>query len=626
MQSPQTTLTRWCIWFFLANALFFLLIGLNYLPTISWLDSEYLNHHSKTVLKIFALFAYLGQFGLLALLPILILIPIIYLLPKQKIIFPLVILLASLMSVLLILDMMTYKLYHFHLNRAVIDFILRGTGDEVLGLSKLEYGISFAIVLGTLILETALAIFLWRYLIQPNRCQGYVKWFITFFGLSLYTSYLMLIYSSGLFLHRVLYDATHFLPFYTEIFQTLLPIKNNPGQMERAAESYLIQPKKVNAPLNYPLHTLQCTPAKQPLNIVVMVIDAWRFDMVNQAITPNITQFAHNAWTFSNHLSGGNATGPGIFSLFYGLPASYWTAMETQHRGPVLIDELLKQHYQMGIFGSAPLSLPPFHKTVFAAIHPLSLKTLGPNPYVRDKLITEKFKQFLAQAVTQPQPFFSFLFYDGAHSYCSYKKDLHPLVPAVKHCNRLELTNQADITPYFNRYKNALMLVDEQVNEVLTALKEKHILDNTVVVITGDHGEEFNDNHRDFVGHASNFTRYQTATPLIVYWPYETPHHYTHQTSHFDVAPTLLHKLLGCQTPFTDYSLGKSLLDTSARPYLIINSYIALGVVEPERITYLSPTGSVRIEQPDSQPNPNTQLNLPVMRHVFQDLRRFYRV
>ena len=38
--------------------------------------------------------------------------------------------------------------------------------------------------------------------------------------------------------------------------------------------------------------------------------------------------------------SGGNCTQPGIFSLFYGIPPTYWDATVSQHRPPVLLDEL----------------------------------------------------------------------------------------------------------------------------------------------------------------------------------------------------------------------------------------------------------------------------------------------
>ena len=136
--------------------------------------------------------------------------------------------------------------------------------------------------------------------------------------------------------------------------------------------------------LHYPLHPLICYSPATPLNIVIIVIDAWRFDMLNQQVTPHIQQFAQKAWQFNNHWSGGNTTQPGIFTLFYGLPGSYWSAALQQQQNPALIQQLLQQHYKMGIFASAALTLPAFNKTVFTGIPNLQIITKGALPADRD--------------------------------------------------------------------------------------------------------------------------------------------------------------------------------------------------------------------------------------------------
>ncbi len=35
----------------------------------------------------------------------------------------------------------------------------------------------------------------------------------------------------------------------------------------------------------------------------MIVLDAWRFDMLNSQVTPNIARFAKNAWVFNNNLA-----------------------------------------------------------------------------------------------------------------------------------------------------------------------------------------------------------------------------------------------------------------------------------------------------------------------------------
>jgi membrane-anchored protein YejM (alkaline phosphatase superfamily) len=337
-------------------------------------------------------------------------------------------------------------------------------------------------------------------------------------------------------------------------------------------------------------------------------------------------RFSNDAWVFKNHFSGGNSTGPGVFSLFYGMPATYWTSMQVQKTGPVLLEELIKQHYQMGVFTSASPQTPALHRTVLQAIKDLQTRQQpGATPDERDRVVTEKFNQFIDRVASTQQPFFSFLFYDSAHTYCSTHDHLGHFHPEKRNCNRLTFTNQTNPVPYRNRYKNALSYVDLQIEQVLTSLKKHRLLDNTIVLITGDHGEEFNDNHLGYWGHASNFTHYQVQTPLIIHWPKQPARVFTHQTNHFDIAPTLMAGLARCKAYPSDYSLGRNLLDTRKRPYLIINSYIDFGIVESDRITTIFPIGNYHIDQLNGQPIAEANLNVATMRQVFQDLRRFYK-
>jgi hypothetical protein len=50
----------------------------------------------------------------------------------------------------------------------------------------------------------------------------------------------------------------------------------------------------------------------------------------------------------------------------------------------------------------------------------------------------------------------------------------------------------------------------------LDLLDKYDIDDNTIVIITADHGQEFNENKLNFWGHNGNFTKYQTQVPLII--------------------------------------------------------------------------------------------------------------
>lgn len=623
MKSAQQQLLRWCFWFFFFNACLVWLISLNYYPNFFPVSLTLFTKTGIEFLAFFLFFSYIGQFGLLVFMPGCVLIIFSLIFPKRFWIVLLAIVIATTTVMLIIADSFVYNLFRFHINGIVMNLVMNGVGNEAFGFSSHEWLIGLAILCGLLSIELLSAWWLWRVIIAKDRWLGWGKWIIIFISTCAYLSYSMIVFSADSMTHRFLIMGARFLPLYEDFLGLLLPSKNGKIALQRTQERYFIQPPQATGILHYPNHPLQFK-KQPPLNIVIIGIDAWRFDMLNKQVMPYLAEFAKNAWVFSQHSSGGNSTGPGIFSLFYSVPSTYWTAMETEHQSPLLIEQLIKRHYQLGIFASGTLQMPDFQHTIFQALKNLQLEAEGATPYSRDQKITQEFSEFIMQARKKNQPFFSYLFYDSAHGYCSVDEALAPFKPAVAVCNRYSLTNQSDPAPYFNRYKNALRLVDAQIQTVIKTLRDQHLLTNTIIIITGDHGEEFNDNHLNYWGHAGNFTQYQVQTPLVVYWPGKKPAFFTHQTSHYDVVPTLMQDVFGCQNNPQDYSIGKNLLDTTTRDYLIVGSYIAFGVIEPNQITNIYSTGNFSIINSHGQTQPEKKLNVSLMQKVFKETRHFY--
>lgn len=619
MNLGRQSLLRWCIWFFLGHVLLFWLIGLIYLPSIPQLGMDH-------AIDVFVLFSYLGHLALLAVSPCLILVPIILLSSWRRVIFILSIAIATLTSSFLLLDTIVYNLYQYHLNGVVLTLAYHGITQDIFGLSVFEKFFPIIIFTVFMMVEWFYARWLWRRLSVRPFLRGWFKWIALFLGLSLSASYLMIFFSISQATVRVFVEEVRFLPLYIQMLSVLLPQKQRNFALINMDKNNPMGWETANPSLNYPMHVLQYAFKKHPMNLVIIAIDSWRFDMLNEEVTPSILTFSKKAWVFNNHFSGGNSTGPGIFTLFYGLPATYTRAMEQQHRGPILLDELIKQQYQLGIFSSAPLYTPPINRSVFQAIENLQIEMQsGSTVYERDKVVTKKFEEFIDNVDTK-KPFFSFLFFDAAHSYCGTDENVGPFQPTAKSCNRLTFNKKRDYELYLNRYKNALLGIDLQVKQAIDILQAHKLLDNTVVMVVGDHGEEFDDSDRGYLGHASHFTRYQVQTPLIIYWPHKKPHHYTHNTSHFDVVPTLMTRLLGCKNTPADYSIGTSLLDKKLRPYFIITSYVNFGVMEGERITTIFPSGNYQIEQLNGASMLTANLNVTTMQQAFYDLRRFYNV
>jgi len=73
-------------------------------------------------------------------------------------------------------------------------------------------------------------------------------------------------------------------------------------------------------------------------NIFIFGSDATRADMIKKEIMPYLYDFSKTAIIFKNHHSGGNTTRFGIFSLFYGLNATYWFSFLNEQKGGLLFD------------------------------------------------------------------------------------------------------------------------------------------------------------------------------------------------------------------------------------------------------------------------------------------------
>jgi arylsulfatase A-like enzyme len=90
-----------------------------------------------------------------------------------------------------------------------------------------------------------------------------------------------------------------------------------------------------------------------------------------------------------------------------------------------------------------------------------------------------------------------------------------------------------------SQYDGGIAYVDRQVGEVVTWLKRHGAYDNTMIVITSDHGESFGERHR--VGHANSPYQNLLHVALIVKYPHQTRRGTEeHPVSLSDVAPTIL--------------------------------------------------------------------------------------
>lgn len=374
--------------------------------------------------------------------------------------------------------------------------------------------------------------------------------------------------------------------------------------------------------MKYPLEPLTCHGGKR-YNILFLFVDTLRYDMLTADVMPNTYAFSKKNITFTNHYSNGNNTRHGIFSLFTGLPGSYWKKALTGSTPGILITALQDAHYNIGIFAGAPLDMPEFHKTIFSSIKGLRIDPRGDNSVESDKFAVEDFEKW-QQSIKNGEPFFGFIFLDSVHAYDFPREPKYEVFKLYwKNVNHLELSNSFDPAPYLARYKNAVRYADDQIENVLKFLEEKKLMDNTIVVISSDHGDEFNDNKLNYWSHGGNFTDPQVKVPLVIHWPGKEAREVNYLTSHLDLVPTILPEVLGCTNPTKDYSVGQSIWEPeNRRDWVYVSGYSLDGFVEPDRIVLINRAGM--LEHLDKTFRPAPDKDIPnYMPEVLEELRRY---
>ncbi len=630
LSATTRKLFRFIFNFFLANACLSLLIGINYI-TILPDFAQMTNGPSATAwIWFFLVISFIAQIALVVFVSFLLVFLINCLLPRQWLIVPLSILLGAAVIFCLIGDSIAFRLYHMH---------YAAVGIEIFKVNALSQVISFSVAEVLKLVIAGFVLFLLESLIayqtwKRTKLDGNGRWRYILAGIfagCVAASYgfnyaarntANLLSENNRYL---MVKATRFLPYYDELYQMLVPFSDKTQRIKTMAGEINFTPYSNRHPLDYPKHVLQCQPESKPLNIVVIVVDTWRFDAMSAEATPNIYQFAKKAAQFQNHWSGGNCTKSGLFSFFYGLPGNYWGAFLRQQRGPELIHQLVKANYKMAVFASAALTFPAFDRTVFQEIKPLIRLTPGETTVARDERITKNFKQFLLSRDAR-QPFFSFIFYDEVHNYCEpTTPDQHPFKPWLKICNRLMLKKSSNPRRYMKRYLNSVYFVDSQIKQVFDALQKQHLFKDTIVIVTADHGEEINDHHSGYWQHASAYTSYQLHTPLLVYWPGEKPRIYKHFTTHYDFVPTIMTRVLHCQNPSSDYAIGESLFSIVTRPVLISGSYADYAIISKDQIARIYPGGDYGLDDGTGQPLANRSLQPQPLQQAFNYLHHYFK-
>lgn len=610
----RSVLLRKGAWFFLFNSFFLLLIASRYFQYFydvnSFLTISYLFIATVSHFVTLSMLLYVTLF-----------MPVILLLPNKTFAYIWAALVSTLGSLVLLADTFVFKLYHFHMNKFILELLFGGAGSQIFQFHIWQY----ILVCGTFILILmSLLIISYNFFKIQDKIRFKHGWWIV---ISL--AFMML---SSHFIHAWA-DAVNYLPitkssrYYPLYFPTSdnkLMLKLGMVDSVEIKKNHLLFLGDEHKDLNYPKNKLVMDSASHT-NIILILIDSWYYKSFDSIAMPHIFKFSQECEVYTHHYSGSNGTRTGVFSLFYSIPGIYWDDVLASQTGSILVDGLMRNKFQIQTFTSASLISPPFDRTIFRKVKDLKLNTIGDQAHDRDKQITNDWISHVNSAKDNTQPLFGFLFYDAMHA-ISHPTDFKgPFQPEWEYPKYELLNNNTDPKLFLNLYKNAAYFVDSLVGKVLSDLKSKGMLDNSWVIITGDHGQEFNDNRKNYWGHNGNYTPAQMQVPFLLYKPGIRHKIYHHWTSHYDVVPTIFKELFHCKNQLSDYSIGKCMEDSTLRKWLLVGSRDNFSIVQPDRITSVYFDG--RFDVTDGQLNviKNTDVDIKLFNEIMLSSKSFYK-
>ncbi len=593
-------LLRWLGWFIAANIGLFMLVGLRYLLVYPF--------NSDLLGNLYLPLAYAGQMALLVSLPLgLVLVPLLLVWPRRGPVMAAGVFLASLALSLLVLDTNVFSSNRFHLS--------------MLSAALFEWPtwvFAGILLLILLVFQSLLAGAVWRnFAIAPVRRHG------IWLALILIASWLG---GTGLHIwgdaagHTPITQFTRYMPLYFPIhakrdLARLGWVDPDDAQRRRQLEGGL---GPGEGQLLYPLQPMRCAaPASAP-NVLVVLIDALRPDLISTELTPNLASFRSDSQDFRQHFSGGNSSRMGFFSFFYGLPSTYWQSFYDLQQPPVLMQQFKAAGYELSLHSAAGFGSPTLvDRTAFAGVPDLPTGKGSGGALAANQAVTTGWQRWLDESYRQ-QRFFGFLYFDPPMA--AMPRDGSEPLPGD---DRFQANPEARAAWY--QYRLAMRLIDAELGKLMASFTAAGLLDNTVIIVTSDHGYEFDDNGQGYVGHASSFAPAQLRSTLMIRWPGRPARRHDHRTAHEDVAVTLLQDVFACENPPQDYALGRNLFAQESWDWLIAGSYTEHAIVQPEQVIISYPGGFVEVRDSAYQPIDRSNIEPAVVQESMAAMRRYFR-
>ncbi|MFA5518629.1 MAG: sulfatase-like hydrolase/transferase [Spirochaetota bacterium] len=314
--------------------------------------------------------------------------------------------------------------------------------------------------------------------------------------------------------------------------------------------------------------------AEKKYNILFINVEGLRSDMLNPSYAPHLYKFAkEKGIKLRNHYTTGNNTPGGLYGMLTGLSSFYHEPLRENGCRNLPLEVLKKLGYRQSIYYNSPKNYEYIYRDILENTEGKFVRIPGAiDDYaLREQQLVDNYLDELKND-RSGIPRFDYYLFNVTHFNYYYPPEFEKFKPAFTMQFQIISGKQEKFEKHkeglMNRYKNSIYYFDSLINQVLVSLEKMGRLNNTIVVIAGDHGEEFWE-HGSF-GHTWGLNNKQIQTTSILYYPGAKQGAVKYKyTSHQDFLPTVF-DLIKLNYNTGVFMTGKSLLKYDAdRDYAI---------------------------------------------------------
>ncbi|OOF39227.1 hypothetical protein BKK49_08390 [Rodentibacter rarus] len=518
----------WGHWFAFFNIIIAILIGARYAFLIDWPDT--LGGKLYFFVSLFGHFS----FSVFAIY-LLVIFPLSFIVKNHRTFRGLTVILSTICTTLLLFDTEVFHRFNLHLSSVVWNLLVNPENGEM----SRDWQIFFAPMPMILLVQMLFSRWSWEKLRSLER-QKWLKKVGIFFTLTFIATHLIYAWADAYVYRPITMQRSNFPLSYPMTARSFLE-KHGLLDGEQYTQKLEREGRLDALKIDYPKNKLSFAPMAEKPNVLIITVPGLRYDAISNGKMPKLAEFATSSTQFTHHYSSGNTNSAGLVGLFYGLNANYTDSILSNHTPSVLIEKLRAEKYQFGLFSATNFKESLFRQALFRGMK-LPQSKLGNESAVKN------FNKFMMARKTN-EAWFAYLNLE------------------------LQAKNEAE-------YDRTLGQIDRLIEDVLMNTP----LNNTVVIITAEHGVTFNEmNEKERFNY---FGRDEIQVPLLVYWKDLPVGIVEGLTSHTDVLPALMMNLFNVQNPLNDYSQGRNLFELKGDDWVLVSNYRWNVLIQPNGMQY----------------------------------------